>query len=461
LAARGGGREGRRPSERRRTPLSRVLLSIIGTFAIAGLLVAGVALWGLKAVHDPGPLSAPKTVIIEEGRRTPEIAALLKREGVIDNETLFTIGAYLSRSTGGNLKPGEYEFATGQSMADALALIRSGRAVMHKLTIPEGWTSEQALKRIEEHPALAGSVGATPAEGSLLPDTYLFRRGYTRQALIAQMRAAQTKLMDELWEERATTLPFTSKEEAIVLASIVEKETAIASERPQVAAVFLNRLKKRMRLQSDPTIIYGIVGGQGRLDRPIRRSDIETRTDYNTYRIDGLPPGPIANPGRESIVAVLNPVESDSLYFVADGTGGHVFASTLAEHQQNVRKWRQVERDRRENEETAETEQPAGERASNGGEKVAASQQSAAADPVDTPAADPAGTDEAPQVAVPADPEKAAEAEPEAAEAPPSPNPLPVEAPEASKSETQSQSGDLVRLANRLVPIPKPKPKRN
>lgn len=441
MASKGGLKEGKRPSLRRRTPLSRVLLSLAATFLLVALVGAAIVLWGTKAAYEAGPLAQPRTVIIEEGRRTPEIAALLRREGVIDNETLFTIAAYVSRSMSGNLKPGEYEFAAGQSLADALALIRSGRAVMHKLTIPEGWTSEQALKRVEDHPALAGQVSMRPAEGALLPDTYLFRRGYPRDSLIAQITAAQTKFLDGLWEGRAADLPVKTKEEALVLASIVEKETAVPSERPQVAAVFLNRLKKRMRLQSDPTIIYGIVGGKGRLDRPIRRSDIDAKTDYNTYRIDGLPPGPIANPGRESVMAVLNPLKSDALYFVADGTGGHVFADTLVEHQQNVRKWRQIERETA----TAEDDPAAAESANASPETVPVV---AAVDP--NPELKPAADGDQLQ---PAEKPKAT------AETPPDPKPLPIEAPrEQAKAP---QSGALVRLDDKLVPIPKPKPKRN
>ncbi|MGE0212212.1 MAG: endolytic transglycosylase MltG [Parvibaculaceae bacterium] len=462
-------RHGSIPGGRRRSPLRRVLLSLFTTLAMAGALAGCVLLYGLKVANDPGPLSAPKAVVIAEGLRTPEIATLLKQEGVIENETLFAATAYLTSAAHGSLKPGEYEFKPGQNMMDALATIRSGKSIMHKVTIPEGWTTEQALKRIEEHTALSGAIGEIPPEGALLPDTYLFSRGYPRSALVSRIRAAQTKLVDGLWEGRAPDLPVHSKEEALTLASIVEKETGIASERPQVAAVFLNRLKKRMRLQSDPTIIYGIVGGKGRLDRPIRRSDIETRTDYNTYRIDGLPPGPIANPGRASLEAVLNPTSSSALYFVADGSGGHAFANTLAEHKENVRKWRRIERDRATEEATAEAEL-----AAEAEKEAAAPEAEKAAEPAPAEAGEDASSPETaktesssdeqastslPPTPAPADePKKTAEQEPVLAEAPPDPAPLPIGKPGEAASEPRS--GSLVRVANRLVPIPKPKPQR-
>jgi UPF0755 protein len=198
------------------------------------------------------------------------------------------------------------------------------------------------MARIGDNKALAGQITAAPPEGALLPDTYVFKRGMTRRQLIDDMQAAQTKLLDEVWAARKSGLFIRSKEEAVILASIVEKETGIASERPLIASVFLNRLAKGMRLQSDPTIIYGIVGGKGRLDRPLTKADITKPTPYNTYTFKGLPPGPIANPGRAALEAVLNPPETGYFYFVADGTGGHAFAKTLEEHNRNVAKWRDI-----------------------------------------------------------------------------------------------------------------------
>jgi UPF0755 protein len=201
----------------------------------------------------------------------------------------------------------------------------------------------QIIDLLNAQDVLAGDV-ALPREGSLLPETYNVARGMMRTALVAKMMADQTRAIDALWPTRQKNLPFKTKKEALILASIVERETGVSSERPQVAAVFVNRLKKRMRLQSDPTIIYGLVGGKGALGRPIRRSEIRRKTAYNTYRINGLPPTPIANPGRASIAAVLNPADSKALYFVADGTGGHAFAETLEQHNKNVRRWRQIEK---------------------------------------------------------------------------------------------------------------------
>ncbi|MFW6076521.1 MAG: endolytic transglycosylase MltG, partial [Hyphomicrobiales bacterium] len=323
---------------RRRTSLKRVVLSLLVMILVAIVGIGGVALWGLQAVQAPGPLEEPTNVVIEHGQPTAKIGAVLEENGVVSDQRLFVLTSYLTRSTGGVLKAGEYEFPARASLVDVLAIIRSGRSVVHKVTVPEGWTSAQVVERVDAHPALTGTISEVPEEGSLLPDTYVFQRGTEREVLLARMRDAQTALLDELWEDRAPDLPFETREEALVLASIVEKETAVAEERQQVAAVFVNRMRRNMRLQSDPTIIYGITNGERHLDRPIRRSDISAETPYNTYRIDGLPPTPIANPGREAIAAVLQPDSSDHLYFVADGTGGHAFARTLDEHNANVQR---------------------------------------------------------------------------------------------------------------------------
>jgi UPF0755 protein len=225
-------------------------------------------------------------------------------------------------------------------MQDVLALLTSGRFLTYKVTIPEGWTSQMVVAKLEEQKELDGPLAATPAEGTIMPDTYIYRRGLTRQKMLEDMQTANTKMIDELWAKRPADTILKSKEELVTLASIVEKETGVAEERPQVASVFINRLKQGIRLQSDPTIIYGIVGGKGRLERPLTRSDIDTETPYNTYKIPALPPGPIANPGRAALEAVLNPDKTPYLYFVANGTGGHAFAATLDEHNANVKKWR-------------------------------------------------------------------------------------------------------------------------
>ena len=281
------------------------------------------------------------------------------------------------------------------------------------------------MERLKANEVLVGEIKNPPAEGELLPDTYLFNRGGTRQSIIDQMNTAQKKFIEKLWPTRAEGLPLKTPEEALILASIVEKETGQADERAHVAAVFVNRLRRGMRLQSDPTIIYGITRGQGKLDRPIRRSDIRQKTDYNTYQIDGLPPTPIANPGRASIEAVLNPVETEHLYFVADGTGGHVFARTLAEHNANVRKWRSWLRDQREQQEAEEQ----------------------------------AATPEAAQQPVVEDEAAASTQETESQASESSAASVPVA---AQPGTARQQSGDflVVEVSGRSVPIPKNKPQR-
>jgi len=229
-----------------------------------------------------------------------------------------------------------------------------GDAILYSVTIPEGWTSLQTVERLRATDELTGELTEIPPEGSLMPDTYRFARNTSRSDIIARMRTAQEEFLNKVWPTRDADLPIETKEEALILASIVEKETGLADERSKVAGVFINRLRKGMRLQSDPTIIYGLVGGRASLGRPIYRSEIVKETPYNTYVIKGLPPTPIANPGRAAIEAVLRPQETDAIYFVADGTGGHAFATTLAEHNRNVAQWRKIERRMREEQARAE-----------------------------------------------------------------------------------------------------------
>lgn len=338
------------------------LLSGALSLALVFVLAVGAVLYFGKLRFDaPGPLAEPTTVLIESGDGVREIADRLERGGVLEDEWLFTAGVFLNRAEG-KLKAGEYAFPPNASMATVLDTIVSGKAVLHQVTIPEGLTSQQIVARLNEHPVLVGEVRDIPREGSLLPETYKFSRGTTREQMIQRMRTAQEKTVAELWEKRDPDLPIRSPEEMVTLASIVEKETGVPNERDRVAAVFVNRLNQKMRLQSDPTIIYGIVGGQGPLGRPIRRSEIDTPTPYNTYQIDGLPPTPIANPGRASLEAVANPSKTDDVYFVADGTGGHAFAKTLEEHNANVKRWREIEKNRAASaavESAPDTEEPA------------------------------------------------------------------------------------------------------
>jgi UPF0755 protein len=309
---------------------------------LAGLAFLGLAAW---AFWGPGPSSRAGviTVVLPKGAGTPEIAGDLGRAGVIRYPALFIAVAKLG---GGSLKAGEYAIRSGASMAKILDDIRAGRVVRHFVTIPEGWTSEMAAEAVERQPVLTGQAVAPP-EGALLPETYEVRRGEDRAAVLARMQAAQTTLLSRLWPQRRPGLPFTTPEEAVTLASIVEKETALPAERPRIAAVYINRLRAGMRLESDPTTIYGIAGGKP-LGRGLTRADLATPTPYNTYQVAGLPPSPIANPGRASIEAVLDPPSTDELFFVANGQGGHVFASSYAEHEKNVARWREIEHQRAE-----------------------------------------------------------------------------------------------------------------
>ena len=335
------------PREPRRTSFGYVLFSLFVTLLGVAVALGGAFVYGQRQMAADGPLNAPKAVTVKSGQRSAAIAEMLEKEGIISNGQIFYIASAIYQRMGVSLKAGEYQFSPGDSMRTVFERISDGKALSHKVTIPEGWTTMQALERIRAHPLLSGEAPETLAEGSLLPDTYTFQRGDTRQSIIDRMRKAQEKLLKQIWAKRVENLPLKSMEEALILASIVEKETGVAAERSRVAAVFINRLRRRMRLQSDPTIIYGIVGGKGKLGRPIRRSEIDAKTAYNTYQIDGLPPTPIANPGRHAIAAVLQPEESQDLYFVADGTGGHVFARTLSEHEKNVKNYRKFLRQKK------------------------------------------------------------------------------------------------------------------
>ena len=310
-----------------------------------GLICLGlVVLAGLGAVwrlNGPGPARHATSVILARGSGVSRIAGELKQAGVISSAALFVLTARLSGASG-DLKAGEYAFLKGASLTRVLDDIRAGRVVRHRLTIPEGWTSGMVRDALMARSDLSGAI-PEPAEGTLLPDTYDLQRGEPRTAVLARMGVARDRELADLWAGRQRGLPLAAPQEAVILASIVEKETGVASERPRVAAVFINRLRAGMPLQSDPTIIYGLTRGRP-LGRGIRASELAGETPYNTYRIVGLPPTPIANPGREALAAVLNPPATRELYFVADGSGGHVFAETYAAHERNVAHWRAVER---------------------------------------------------------------------------------------------------------------------
>jgi len=333
----------RPPRKPRRMGVSSV--SGLLTFVLLGALATvGALAWLMKEARIPGPLAADKVVMIKSEEDLGGIAEQLERAGVIDSALKFNILTLLDGNRGA-LKRGEYAFKAGVSMNEIENELLAHRVVRYKITIPEGLTSEQVADRLREDPVLVGEIREPPREGSLMPDTYYFERGDTRLSILSRMAKMQTKAVDEIWKGRAQNLPIKSPWEMVTLASIVEKETGKPGERPRVAGVFVNRLDKHMRLESDPTIVYGLARGKGTLGRPITKADLTQPTPYNTYVIDGLPPGPICNPGKAALEAVANPARSKDLYFVADGTGGHSFAATLDQHQKNVAHWRQIEKD--------------------------------------------------------------------------------------------------------------------
>ncbi len=331
-------------SPRKRRPIVATASGVLSFLGVAAIAAIALFSLGLQRIHAPGPLQADKVVYIESGTDSTSIVDQLEREGVIDSWPLMTAALYLKREHK-PIKAGEYLFKQNASLGDVVDILISGKQVLHGITIPEGLTSEQIVQRLQDNDILVGSVNAPPPEGSLMPDTFKFARGTSRETLIRTMQAEQKRIMAEVWAHRAQDTPIKSPFEMLTLASIVEKETGRADERPRVAGVFVNRLIRNMPLQSDPTIVYGLVGGKGTLGRGILRSELDQRTPYNTYMVTGLPPGPICNPGRAAMEAVANPSRTKEVYFVADGTGGHAFAETLDQHKQNVQRWRQIEKD--------------------------------------------------------------------------------------------------------------------
>jgi UPF0755 protein len=333
-----------RRSDRARNPLVVVGNAII-TILIVLMIGAGTAYYyGKQILEAQGPLREDKIVNIPARAGKRDIADILQREGVINVNPWLFIGGVFALKASSDLKPGEYSFQKNASLRDVIGTIVEGKVVQHPVTIPEGLTSEQILARLSDNDIFAGSVREIPREGTLLPETYKFPRGTTREQVIQRMQQTQKRVLAEIWERRNSDVPLKSPEQLVTLASIIEKETGKADERSRVAAVFVNRLRQRIKLQSDPTIIYGLVGGKGTLGRPIRRSEIQQPSPYNTYVIEGLPPGPIANPGRASLEAAANPARTRDLFFVADGSGGHAFTETYDQHQKNVAKLRAMEK---------------------------------------------------------------------------------------------------------------------
>ena len=324
--------------------LFRLVLLLVLMAGVAGAVLAWYVLDQFQSSGPPAREGTGTVFTLEKGSGLAQTAQALERDWLVKDAIVFRAGVTWNGKTSA-LKAGEYEIPSGASPKEIMEIFVQGKSIVHKVTVAEGLTSATVMDLVRRDPVLVGDLTAAPPEGSLLPETYLFQRGTTRDQLVAQMQRDHVKVLDELWDKRQPGLPFTTKNEAVTLASIVEKETGLASERPRVAAVFVNRLRKGMKLQSDPTIIYGLTKGVP-LGRGIRQSELEKATPYNTYVIKGLPPTPIANPGRASLEAVLNPAPTQDLFFVANGTGGHAFAATEAEHQLNVQKWRQIEHQR-------------------------------------------------------------------------------------------------------------------
>jgi UPF0755 protein len=332
-------------SQRARNPIVMIGNAIFTVILLLAVSIGGIVFWAKHRFETPGPLPDDKTVNIRPGG-IRDIAEVLQREGVISEPWIFIGGALALKARGDEFKYGEYQFQKNASLRDVAETIIAGKVVQHQLTLAEGLTSEQIVARLLENPILIGNIREIPREGSLLPESYKFERGMTREQMIQRMQQAQARVVKELWDRRVPDLPIQTPEQFLILASIVEKETGKPEERTRVAAVFHNRLKQKMKLQSDPTIIYGLAGGKGSLGRPIMKSEIEQPTPYNTYVIPGLPPGPIANPGRATLEAVANPARTKELFFVADGTGGHAFADNYDQHLKNVARLRAIEQGR-------------------------------------------------------------------------------------------------------------------
>jgi UPF0755 protein len=354
---------------KREHPILSFMHSLM-TLLFVGVIGLTALFYFVRSQFDqPGPLGYATVVVIPKGEGLSAIADRLEREGVIADRRIFVASALYFRAQD-KLKAGEYAIKKNASIREVLDTLVEGKAILYSVSLPEGLTSMQVVERLKATEELTGPMPLIPPEGSLLPDTYRFAKGTSRDELIARMQNEQGKFVDKLWATRISGLPLKTKQEAVTLASIVERETGRADERPRVASVFVNRLKSNMPLQSDPTIIYGLSGGKGTLGRGILKSEIEQMTPYNTYRNRGLPPTPIANPGRAALEATLRPAKTSDLYFVADGSGGHIFAEKLEEHQKNVAKWRVIEKELREKEEEEAANQaaaaPAAQPAGNG-----------------------------------------------------------------------------------------------
>ena len=307
-------------------------------------LMGGALFLGHEILVAPGPLAEAKHVVIPRGAGPATMAKVLRDDGVISHPQLFRVALMVDPAPK-PIKAGEYEVPAHTSMQALVDLLQSGKVVQRRLTVPEGLTAAEVVELVRKTEALSGEISLDLKEGDLLPETYFYSRDDTRDGLLLRMKEAMDKALDEAWRKRTAGLPLANRREALVLASIVEKETAVPTERAKVAAVYLNRLRLKMKLESDPTTIYGLTDGKGSFNRELTRVDLQSTSPYNTYVASGLPPGPICNPGRASIVAATNPTPRDrSLYFVADGQGGHVFSSNVYEHNRNVERWKIIQR---------------------------------------------------------------------------------------------------------------------
>jgi UPF0755 protein len=340
---------------------ARVVSGVMTILLVVMLTTGGLTLLVGHLYSRPGPLTVTQTVVIPKGASTNEIADDLEREGVVSSRLAFMANYYVQsrmRPKEVMLKHGEYLFKPTVSIREVIEILSEGKSVLYKVTIPEGLTSQQIVERLKSEENLTGEVTQIPAEGSILPETYSIEKGMERQELLERMQLKQKQVLDAAWERRQAELPFTSPEEAVVLASIVEKETGRADERERIAGVFVNRLKKGMPLQSDPTILYGVHGGGVQWGKPILQSEKDAKNAHNTYQIRGLPPTPICNPGRPALEAALNPSQHGDIFFVADGTGGHIFTSTLKDHNAAVTNWRKFEKDMRARQAATKEETP-------------------------------------------------------------------------------------------------------